>query len=409
MRVLATAKVKAVAPNPSHFAELLEFLKAYRDWTQYIVDEIWSDKRIPSMKKLHYRFYKILRKQGFRAHHCHKIERRAREVVKAVKKNNGRKPVLRKLTARLDYQDYKLDLSSKTIRIAILNNKWVVLKLLWYNYLDKYFISTWKLKEILASYRDNTIWIYLIFEKELVLKQPRAIMGVDINFNNITYTIVNMDGELITIGAIPFNGLRRALTHKIIIEKIQKKYSKNWRYIKGIKEVIRRHGRRARNILIDSSHYISRRIVEIAKEYNALIVLEDLKKLKNGVNGSRRFNKKLSLWTYRRIQSFVHYKALLEGIPVTYVNPKHTSKTSPIGGKLSFVNYKWAKLPNGYVVTRDIIASWNLALKELKLLTRDVGSCGFVVSLKAPDGDETPTPMKGKPMQVSVVSKIPKR
>jgi len=26
-----------------------------------------------------------LRKQGFRAHHCHKIERRAREVVKAVR------------------------------------------------------------------------------------------------------------------------------------------------------------------------------------------------------------------------------------------------------------------------------------------------------------------------------------
>ncbi len=77
------------------------------------------------MKELHYRFYKILRKQGFRAHHCHKIERRAREVVKATRKNNGSKPILRKLTARLDSQDYKLDINNKTLRIVVLNNEWM--------------------------------------------------------------------------------------------------------------------------------------------------------------------------------------------------------------------------------------------------------------------------------------------
>ena len=129
MRVLVTARVKAVTPDPSHLARLLEFLKAYRDWTQYVIDGIWSLNHIPSMKELHYRFYRILRKQGFRAHHCHKIERRAREVVKATKKNKGRKPVLRKLTARLDYQDYRLDLNKKILKVAILDDKWVELKL----------------------------------------------------------------------------------------------------------------------------------------------------------------------------------------------------------------------------------------------------------------------------------------
>jgi len=101
MRVLATAKVKAVVPNLSSLYKLVEFLKAYRNWTQYVINQIWELNNIPSMKKLHYKFYKILRKQGFRAHHCHKIERRAREVVKATRKNNGSKPILRKLTARL--------------------------------------------------------------------------------------------------------------------------------------------------------------------------------------------------------------------------------------------------------------------------------------------------------------------
>jgi putative transposase len=89
MKVLVTARVKAVIPDPSSYSKLVVFLKAYRDWTQYVVKEIWNLEYIPSMENLHHRFYKILRNQGFRAHHCHKIERRAREVVKATKKNRG--------------------------------------------------------------------------------------------------------------------------------------------------------------------------------------------------------------------------------------------------------------------------------------------------------------------------------
>ena len=358
------------------------------------------------MRELHYRFYRILRQQGFRAHHCHKIERRAREVVKAVKKNNVGKPVLRKLTARLDYQDYKLDMQNKVLRIAVLNNKWVELKLIWYTYLDRYFDSSWRLKEILANYRDNTVWIYFTFEKEVRLREPRTVMGIDINFNNITYTIVDLQGNLVSMGVIPFNGLKRALTHRIIAEKIQRKYSRRWRYVKGVGKAVRRHGRRTRNILIDSCHYISGRIVKIAREYNALMVLMNLNKLRSRANSSRKYNRKLSLWTYRRIQTYTHYKALIDGLPIVFVSPKNTSKTSPLGDELVFINYKWVKLPNGHIVTRDMVASWNLALRGLNLLTRDVGLPGFVEALKALDGDETPNPMRGKPVHYLLVTMV---
>ena len=362
------------------------------------------------MKELHYRFYKMLRQQGFRAHHCHKIERRAKEIVKAVKKkNNGRKPVLRKLTARLDQWDYKLDMKNRTLRVAVFGNEWVELKLVWYSYLDRYFNNSWKLKELLISYREGEVWVYLTFGKEVNLRNPRTIMGIDINFGNITYTIIDMSGNLVAMGTIPFNGLKRALTHKVTVERIQKKYPRKWRFIKGIREAIRKHGGKVKNILIDSCHHFSRRVVEIAREYDALIVLENLNKLRTRTNGSRKFNKRLSLWTHRRIQSYINYKALMEGIPVTYVNPKGTSKTSPISGKLLFINYKWVELPNGHIVTRDIIASWNLALRGLNLFTQDVGSRGYAETLKAPNQMQTQEGMKGKPVQVPVVSEMPKR
>ena len=83
-----------------------------------------------------------------------------------------------------------------------------------------------------------------------------------------------------------------------------------------------------------------RRLIRIAKEYDVLIVLEDLKRFKNRANGLRKFNRKLSLWAYHRIQSYIYYKALIEGLPVVYVNPRGTSKTSPIGGRLVFMNYR---------------------------------------------------------------------
>ncbi len=131
-------------------------------------------------------------------------------------------------------------------------------------------------------------------------------------------------------------------------------------------------------------------------------------KLRDRVNGSKKFNKKLSLWVYRRIQSYIRYKALIEELPVIYVDPRNTSKTSPISGELVFINYRWVKLPNGHIVTRDHVASWNLALRGLKLLTRDVGLCGSMKALKAPDQMQTQEGMKGKPVQVFKVSKIPK-
>jgi len=51
-------------------------------------------------------------------------------------------------------------------------------------------------------------------------------MGADINFNNITYIIIDKCGELITMDALPFSSLKRALTHRIVAEEVQRKYSR---------------------------------------------------------------------------------------------------------------------------------------------------------------------------------------
>ena len=278
MRVLATARVEAVAPERGE--TLVQFLKAYRDAVQYVVDRVWSLKKTPSTKQLHKMFYNELKRLGFRAHHVSEIYKRAKEVVESAKKNNGSKPILRRLTARIHPLDYKIDFNAKVLRVAVLNDQWVELKLKWYSYLDKYLDGSWRVGELQVSYRDDKIFVYITFIKDAVLRKPRAVMGVDINFNNITYTVIDLNGNLITMGVIPFKGLGRALHLKRLAEELQRKYPKSWRFLKWVRRVRGRWLNKARNILIDSAHRASKRLVEIAKEYRALIVFEDLDKLK---------------------------------------------------------------------------------------------------------------------------------
>jgi len=87
-------------------------------------------------------FYSKLRTLGFRAHHVSEIYERAREIVEATKKNRGSKLVLKKLTARISTYDYKVDFNAKTLRVAVLSDRWVEVKLKWYSYLGKYLNSS---------------------------------------------------------------------------------------------------------------------------------------------------------------------------------------------------------------------------------------------------------------------------
>jgi IS605 OrfB family transposase len=124
---------------------------------------------------------------------------------------------------------------------------------------------------------------------------------------------------------------------------------------------------------MDSAHRSSKRLVEIAKEYRALIVFEDLDKLKENSKHCYKLSWEKSLWCYRKIQMFTEYKAMVYGIKAVYVNPFKTSRKSPNGKKLRFINYRYAILGN-VITSRDVIASWNIALRGLRKLKRMRGS-----------------------------------
>jgi hypothetical protein len=60
----------------------------------------------------------------------------------------------------------------------------------------------------------------------------------------------------------------------------------------------------------------------------------------------------------------------LKGLKTVPADSRNTSRRSPNGKTLKFVNYKTVEL-GGMVTSRDVIASWNIVLRGLEKLRRE--------------------------------------
>jgi putative transposase len=128
---------------------------------------------------------------------------------------------------------------------------------------------------------------------------------------------------------------------------LQEGHPKDWKYQRWIRRARARWLRRARNVLMDSAHYLAKRLVKIAEEYEAYIAFENLKKVRENGNHDDDLAWEVQLWCYRRVQEFAKYKALVKGLKTIPVNPRNTSRRSPNGKTLEFIDYKVVELGRG--------------------------------------------------------------
>jgi len=387
--------LKTRALPEGSYDKLLEFLRLYRDAVQIIVDRIWGIDEKLSKKKLHRLFYSDLMRLGFRAHHAKEIYINAKSLMDSARGNSGRKPVLRKLSARIDKYDYKLDLDSMTLTLKLHNDYEAKLKLVSPRERVEKFRS-WSNYELVVKYEDGEFWVSIYFKRIVKLLKPRTVMAIDLNFDNVTLTVFTLDDKLIRLKRFK-TPLRKILTHKIWIERIQKRYPKSWRFIKGVRKAIERHGKRIKNISWDYAHKTGNTIAKLAFKHNSVIILEDLEKLKeNNKKEDKEFNKKLGLWFYRRIQFCIEYEAMERNLQVAKIDPRGTSSKCPrCGGKLVEDGYRILRCRKcGFIGDRDVTATINI-YKKYKYISKH-SRCGVPgVAPNAPKPDENPSGMQG--------------
>ena len=151
---------------------------------QHVIDCLWELGKLPSINQLHQMFYKLLRKQGFRAHQCKQIYKYARAIVKSARENNGTKPVLKKLSARLDKYDAWLDLENQIV-VVKLRDKVFKIRLLHNREYTRKFLGRKWYEVIISIDRQGRIRICIPFRWSYNPYKPRRIISIDINLKKI--------------------------------------------------------------------------------------------------------------------------------------------------------------------------------------------------------------------------------
>ena len=338
-----------------------ELFSTYREIVNFLITHAY-ESNITSFKRLKKEKYEELRKEypELPSHYHYTACQMASSIYKNYRKRKRRgkangKPVFKKDTIMLDDHLFKLNLEKGIIKLSTPSGR-IPLEFHPAEYHEKF--KGWKVGQAWLVRTLKGVFINVVFSKEVEVREPEAFVGVDLNENNVTLSLSN--GEFVQI-----------ITHEREIRtgyflkrrRIQKKIRSG----KRRKALLEKYGERERNRLTDLYHKLANKIVELAEKYGG-IALEDLTEIRDSIRYSVEMNGRLHRWSFRKLQSIIEYKAKLKGVRVVFVNPAHTSSLCPIcGGKLSPNGHRVLKCECGFEADRDVVGSWNIRLRALKM------------------------------------------
>jgi len=363
--------------------DLLWDLAVHRHALQRVVDALWELDKLPNKSQAHQMFYAMLRSYGLRAHVAKNVYEQALALVKASRENGGSRPTIRKLSARLDYQDAKVDVKQSLVEVTLRDKRYLLRLRQRREYVAKFLGLRWK--EVHLKYVRGRLFVSIVFEFNYRPYAPRGLMALDVNLRKVA----TFDGSDVKRYETRFS---EALNKRARAEELQKRYPKRWRYSGRILRRVRSLHRKARNVVIDRCWKLAREVVSKALKWRCAIVLEDLEGLRESINEkSRRARWELEMFAYRKLQHSIVSKALERGVPVVLVEPEHTSSLCPkCGSKLKYVD-RMAICRCGFKGDRDRVGAMNIWLRALSWISQtsiaDAGARGSLQSAPPVNGE----------------------
>jgi IS605 OrfB family transposase len=306
---------------------------------------IWVGRRenIRGRFKLIKAVYKEFKQYGLHTHYT----LNACEVAAAILKNsehNHRSPIAKRLFLKLDNQTYELE--PGTLRIPLKAREFVTLKLKLGEYQQE-FLNDTTLKRGSITLTERKVIV--AFEKTQATELGyTAVFAYDTNELSLDGALSNpveikpIHVDLRRIAKIRVAHFERRRRLQVRLAHCQRKLNPR---LTDDRERERRQ--------VDAAlHQVAKEQVNLAIENRAKLVLEDLKGVRRSVNRrvkglnpnngklqrmsthSKALKRRLNDWPFRRLHSFIEYKATWAGVALSYVPAWNTSRTCVMCGCL---------------------------------------------------------------------------
>lgn len=144
----------------------------------------------------------------------------------------------------------------------------------------------------------------------------------------------------------------------------------------GKGRIIKKWRHKERETVKHQVHAITRRIVDKAKQTNAIIAVGDLKGIRRQADSrGRSFSRRLSSQPFHLFKEFLTYKANWEGIRVITVPEAYTSQTcSRCGMRGKRVAGTFTCQLCRLTIDADVNGAWNIAKRAHGLLAHETGA-----------------------------------
>jgi len=161
--------------------------------------------------------------------------------VKASRENDGKRPTIRKLSARLDYQDAKVDIKRGLVEATLRDKRYLLRLRQRREYVANFAGLTWK--EVHLKCVRRRLLVSIVFESDYRPYAPRGLMALNVNLRKA----VAFDDRDTRRYETRFS---EALSKRARADELQKKRPKRWRYKERILkrgQVATRKGEERRN------------------------------------------------------------------------------------------------------------------------------------------------------------------
>jgi len=184
-------------------------------------------------------------------------------------------------------------------------------------------------------YRDGQWSLYATIElPDTAPIEPIDFLGVDLGVINLATTSdgTTHSGDKVEACRTRYARRRQRLQRAAHGAQMEGKRPKN------IRRALKRTARREAGFRRDVNHCISKTLVVVAKDTARGIALEDLTGMRERARFRQPQRARMSGWAFAQLGTFVTYKAERDGVPVVFVDPRHTSQGCNVCGHVTRSN-----------------------------------------------------------------------